>query len=137
MERIRPLGDFVLIEPEDDTGGVSPGGIVIPEGVGGLGDLTRGKVVARGPMHPKTQEEMIIDVSVGDEVLFSKHAGLKLKRDGETMILVMIGQIVAAVMEEAPPCEGPIPAQINADNMPTMGTVETPMMDLVSGDVKP
>ena len=97
MREIVPLGDFVLVRPRDDTGGVSQGGIFLPDGAGGLGDLVCGRIVSVGPLNPKTKDETNIAVEPGNNVLFSKHAGLKLKIEGDDFILVAIGMLIAKI----------------------------------------
>ena len=98
MAAIQPLGDFVLTKPMDDTGGLSPGGIYLPDGTGGLGDLIRAEVVAVGPLNYETREKLNIQANVGDEVLFSKHGGMKLKIDGDDYILVAMGMLIAKII---------------------------------------
>jgi chaperonin GroES len=91
--KIRPLGDKVLIkrvEAESKTAG----GIVLPDTakekprrgvVQAVGD---GKLLDDGKRHA-------LQVSKGDEVLFSSYAGTEIKVDGEELLILDEGDILA------------------------------------------
>jgi len=91
--KIRPLGDKVIIkrvEAESKTAG----GIVLPDTakekprrgvVQAVGD---GKLLDDGKRHA-------LQVSKGDEVLFSSYAGTEIKVDGEELLILDEGDILA------------------------------------------
>jgi chaperonin GroES len=91
--KIRPLGDKVLVkrvEAESKTAG----GIVLPDTakekprrgvVQAVGD---GKLLDDGKRHA-------LQVSKGNEVLFSSYAGTEIKVDGEELLILDEGDILA------------------------------------------
>jgi len=93
--KIRPLGDKVLVkrvEAEDKTAG----GIVLPDAakekpkrgiVQAVGD---GKLLDSG-------ERSKLQVAKGDEVLFSSYAGTEIKVNGEELMILDEGDILAIV----------------------------------------
>ena len=93
--KIRPLGDKVLVkrvEAEDKTAG----GIVLPDAakekpkrgiVQAVGD---GKLLDSG-------ERSKLQVAKGDEVLFSSYAGTEIKVNGEELLILDEGDILAVV----------------------------------------
>ncbi len=86
MEKIRPLGDRILlkrIKEEEKT----KGGIIIPDTA--KEKPQEGKVVAVG-RGKKTDEGKVIplDVKAGDKVLFGKYSGSEVKIDGEEHLIL-------------------------------------------------
>ena len=93
--KIRPLGDKVLVkrvEAESKTAG----GIVLPDTakekpkrgvVQAVGD---GKLLDSG-------ERNKLQVSKGDQVLFSSYAGTEIKVDGEELLILDEGDILAII----------------------------------------
>ena len=92
---IRPLGDKVLIkrlEAEERT----TGGIVLPDSakekpkrgtVLGVGD---GKLMDTGERKP-------LQLKKGNQVLFTSYAGTEIKVDGEEMLIMDEGDILAVL----------------------------------------
>jgi len=93
--RLRPLGDRVVIEPiprEDMT----KSGIVLPDTA--KEKPQEGKVIAVGP--GKTLDDgkrEAIDVNPGDKVLYAKYAGTEFKLDGDEFLIVSQKDILAIV----------------------------------------
>ncbi len=93
--KIRPLGEKVLVkrvEAEDKTAG----GIVLPDTakekpkrgiVQGTGD---GKLLDSG-------KRSQLQVKKGDQVLFSSYAGTEIKVEGEELLILDEGDILAIV----------------------------------------
>ena len=91
--KIRPLGDKVLVkrvEAESKTAG----GIVLPDSakekprrgiVQAVGD---GKLLDDGKRHA-------LQIAKGDEVLFSSYAGTEIKVEGEELLILDEGDILA------------------------------------------
>ena len=77
-----PLGNRVVIEPQETEEQVSAGGIYLPDTA--KEKPQEGEVVAVGP-GAKTEEGKLIkmDVKVGDRVLFGKWSGTEVKIDGK------------------------------------------------------
>ena len=72
--RLVPLGDRVVVEPEEDQNMRTPSGLVIPDTAKEKPQM--GKVIAVGPGRRNDEgERMPVDVSEGDKVLYSKYGG--------------------------------------------------------------
>jgi len=93
--KIRPLHDRVLIKrlEEEKT---SPGGIVIPDSA--AEKPIRGEVVAvgNGKILENGQVRML-DVKVGDKVLFGKYSGTEVKVDGQELVVMREDDIMAII----------------------------------------
>ncbi len=92
---IRPLGEKVLVkrlEAEDKTAG----GIVLPDTAkekpkrGTVLSVGEGKLLDNG-------QRKSLQVKAGDKVLFSSYAGTEIKVDGEEMIIMDEGDILAVL----------------------------------------
>ena len=92
---IRPLGEKVLVqrlEAEDKTAG----GIVLPDTAkekpkrGTVLSVGEGRLLDTGDRQP-------LQVKKGDKVLFSKYAGTEVKVEGEEMIIMDEGDILAVL----------------------------------------
>lgn len=71
--KFKPLGDRVLVRPEEMADEKSPSGIIIPDTAQKEKPET-GIVVAVGPGKPGDDNEIIpVSVKVGDKVMFSKY----------------------------------------------------------------
>ena len=92
--RVRPLGDRVVIkklEAEEKT----KSGIVL---TGTAKEKPQeAEVVAVGPGGVVDGKEIVMEVKVGDKVLFSKYAGTEVKIDGEEYTIVKQDDILAVV----------------------------------------
>ena len=92
---IRPLGEKVLVqrlEAEDKTAG----GIVLPDTAkekpqrGTVLSVGEGRLLDTGDRQP-------LQVKKGDQVLFSSYAGTEVKVEGEEMIIMDEGDILAVL----------------------------------------
>ncbi len=93
--KIRPLGEKVLVK-RVEAEAKTAGGIVLPDTakekprrgiVRAVGD---GKLLDDGKRHP-------LSVTKGDEVLFSSYAGTEIKVDGEELLILDEGDILAVL----------------------------------------
>ena len=82
---IRPLGDRVLVEPQEEKDQVV-GGIIIPDSA--KEKPMQGKVIATGKKLDKDGKEIPFDVKAGDMVLLPKYGGTEVKLDGKKLQLV-------------------------------------------------
>ena len=83
----KPLGNRVVIEPQEDDDQVSSGGILIPDTA--KEKPQEGLVVAIGPGRLSDDGNRIpMDVEVGDTVVYSKYSGTEYK-EGDTEYLVV------------------------------------------------
>jgi chaperonin GroES len=105
MKTIRPLHD-VLVVRRTTPEAVSKGGIFIPEDA--KETSTTALVVAVGPGdRSKSGYRMPVDVKAGDTVLLGKYAGTgqELTVEGEKVLLVRSGDVLAVVGEAGPSLE--------------------------------
>ena len=96
-EKVRPLGDRVLIKEEKQEGGEMKSGIFIPESVSADRGAKKGRVVAVGvgKYEDGSPRRIPMEVKVGDRVLFQW--GDKLTIDGEEYEMVAESGILAVV----------------------------------------
>ena len=95
--KLRPLHDRVIVKRlEQETKTTS--GIVIPDNVAEKPD--QGKVLAVGPgkRSEKSGDFIVLNVKVGDRVLFGKYSGQTVKVEGDEL-LVMREEDLFAVVE--------------------------------------
>lgn len=82
----KPVGNFLLLNPEKESG-LSPSGlIIIPDG--SRNHLNQGTIIAVG--------ESVDDSTyhVGDEVVFNKHSEYHVKLEGQERILVAVENLL-------------------------------------------
>ena len=93
MAKIEPLGDRVVIKPTPKEE-VSKGGIVLPDTA--KEKPQEGKIIAVGPGRLTEEGNRIaMDVKKGDKVIYSKYAGTEFKLDGDELIIMREGDILA------------------------------------------
>ena len=91
---MKPLGDRVVIknmEAEETT----KGGIILATAA--KEKPLMAEVVAVGPGGNVDGKEIVMQVKVGDKVIYSKYAGTEVKIDGEELIIVRQSDILAIV----------------------------------------
>ena len=83
----KPLGNRVVVEPQEGDEQMSSGGIYIPDTA--KEKPQEGTVVAVGPGRLTDEGSRVpMDVAVGDTVVYSKYAGTEYK-EGEIEYLVL------------------------------------------------
>jgi chaperonin GroES len=94
--QLQPLGDRVVVTASDDAESRTPGGLVIPDTAKEKPQI--GEVIAVGPGARDDDGERIpMDVSVGDNVLYSKFAGTEVKLDRDDYLVLSERDILAVV----------------------------------------
>ena len=91
---VKPLGDRVVIknvEIEETT----KSGIVLPGAAKEKPQMA--EVLAVGPGGMVDGKEIVMQVSVGQKVIYSKYAGTEVKIDGKELIIVRQSDILATV----------------------------------------
>lgn len=91
---IKPLGDRVvikLLESEETT----KSGIVLPGSAKEQPQMA--EILAVGPGGMVDGKEVVMEVKVGDHVIYSKYAGTEVKIDKEEYIIVRQSDILAIV----------------------------------------
>ncbi len=83
----KPLGNRVVVRPNEDAEQVSSGGIYIPDTA--KEKPQGGTIVAAGPGRVTDDGSRVpMDVAVGDKVVYSKYAGTEYK-EGDIEYLVL------------------------------------------------
>ncbi len=92
---LRPLGDRVIIKRIEEEA-VSAGGIVLPDSV--KEKPSEGKIVAVGNGSTNDKgDTRPMSVKVGDNVLFGKYSGTEVEVEGEELLVMSEGDIIAVV----------------------------------------
>jgi chaperonin GroES len=92
--KLKPLGDRVLVQPveEEET---TASGIVLPDTA--KEKPQKGKVLAVGDGKLEDGKRIPLDVSAGDEVLYSKYGGTDITVDGEDLLVLRESDVLAKV----------------------------------------
>ena len=91
---MKPLGDRVVIknlEAQETT----KGGIILTNSA--KEKPVMAEVVAIGPGGNVDGKEVVMQVSVGQKVIYSKYAGTEVKLDGQEYIILRQGDLLAVV----------------------------------------
>jgi len=91
--KLKPLGDRLIVRPieEEET---TASGIVLPDTA--KEKPQKGKVVAVGDGAVKEDgTRQPIDVSEGDEVLYSKYGGTEVTIDGDDLLVLRESDVLA------------------------------------------
>ncbi|QOT77287.1 co-chaperone GroES [Cupriavidus basilensis] len=92
---LRPLHDRVIVKRLDNETKTASG-IVIPDNAAEKPD--QGEVLAVGPGKKDDKGvSIVLDVKVGDRVLFGKYAGQAVKVDGQELLVMREEDIMAVV----------------------------------------
>ena len=92
--KLKPLGDRLIvraIEEEETTAS----GLVLPDTA--KEKPQKGKVLAVGDGKMEDGQRIPLDVSEGDEVLYSKYGGTEIKVDGEDLLVLRESDVLAKV----------------------------------------
>src|SRR5918911_4080251 len=93
---LKPLGDRLIVKAieEDET---TASGIVLPDTA--KEKPQRGKVLAagEGKWDEDGDKRIPLDVSEGDEVLYSKYGGTEVKVEGEDLLVLREDDVLAVV----------------------------------------
>ena len=91
--KLQPLADRVIVKPIEKEE-VTKGGIVLPDTA--REKPQEGKVLAVGPGRLSEDGKRIaMDVKVGDVVVYAKYGGTEIKVDGEELVILREGDILA------------------------------------------
>ncbi|SDJ78004.1 co-chaperone GroES [Salimicrobium halophilum] len=92
---LKPLGDRIVIEvvEQEET---TKSGIVLPDSA--KEKPQEGKVVAVGTGRLKDNgEKVALEVSEGDQVIYSKFAGTEVSYDGKDYLIIRENDVLAVV----------------------------------------
>ena len=94
---LKPLGDRLVVKPieQEET---TAGGILLPETA--KEKPQEGEVVAAGPGKlDDSGNRVVMEVKVGDRVLYAKYAGTEIKLEGDDKVLILKETDVLALVE--------------------------------------
>ena len=92
---IKPLADRVLVKPMEEKEMVK-GGIIIPDTA--KEKPQEGEIVAAGPGKLNEKgERVILEVKVGDKILYGKYSGTEVKLSDENLLIMREGDILAVL----------------------------------------
>jgi chaperonin GroES len=95
---LKPLGDRVIVEVLDEEE-VTTSGIVLPDTA--KEKPQRGRVLAVGPGRYEDGKLVPIDLSVDDEVVFSKYGGTEVKFGVDEYLILRESDILAKVTKSS------------------------------------
>ncbi len=90
---LTPLGDRIVVKPQDENEVRTQSGLVIPDTAKEKPQL--GEVLAVGPGEFKDGERIPVDVNVGDTVFYSKYGGTEVKHDGQDLLILSSRDVLA------------------------------------------
>jgi chaperonin GroES len=94
--KLKPLGDRVIvraIEEEETTAG----GVLLPDTAKEKPQKGTVLAVGDGRVSEDAGKRIPLDVSEGDEVLYSKYGGTEIKLDGEDLLVLRESDLLAKV----------------------------------------
>ena len=93
---IKPLEDRIVVQPSDAEQ-TTASGLVIPDTA--KEKPQQGEVLAVGPgkRAESTGELIVLDVKVGDTVLYSKYGGTEVTIDGDDLLILTSRDVLAIV----------------------------------------
>ena len=94
--KLKPLGDRLIVQPLDEEE-TTASGIVLPDTA--KEKPQRGKVLAvsDGKLNEDGDKRIPLDVTEGDEVLYSKYGGTEVKVDGDDLLVLRESDVLAVV----------------------------------------
>jgi chaperonin GroES len=93
--KLKPLGDRVLVKPVEEEA-TTASGIVLPDTA--KEKPQKGQVLAVGDGKVDDDGKRIkLDVSKGDEVLYSKYGGTEITVEGEDLLVLRESDVLAIV----------------------------------------
>ena len=92
--KIRPLFDRIVLEAMDSEE-KTKSGIVLPSTAQEKPQMA--KVIAVGPGGNVDGKDIVMQLKVGDKVLYSKYAGSEFKLDGKEFTIMRQNDILAVV----------------------------------------
>jgi chaperonin GroES len=93
---LKPLGDRLIVQAIDEEQ-TTASGLVLPDTA--KEKPQKGKVLAvgDGKFDEDGDKRIPLEVSVGDEVLYSKYGGTEIKVDGEDLLVLRESDVLAKV----------------------------------------
>ena len=96
--KLRPLADRVVVEPIEREETFAGGALVLPETA--KEKPQQGEIIAVGPGRVDDDgKRIVMDVKLGDKVLFAKYAGTEIKIENKKVLILKEADILAVVEE--------------------------------------
>ena len=94
--KLKPLGDRLIVKPIDEEE-TTASGIVLPDTA--KEKPQKGTVVAvgEGRWDEEGEKRIPLDVSEGDEVLYSKYGGTEIKLNGDEVVVLRQDDVLGVV----------------------------------------
>jgi chaperonin GroES len=94
--KLKPLGDRLIVKAVEEEA-TTPSGIVLPDTA--KEKPQKGKVLAVGDgrVSADSGQRIPLDLSEGDQVLFSKYGGTEITVDGEDLLVLRESDVLARV----------------------------------------
>jgi chaperonin GroES len=94
--KLKPLGDRLIVKAIDEEE-TTASGIVLPDTA--KEKPQRGKVLAvgEGKFDDDGEKRIPVDVTAGDEVLYSKYGGTEITVDGDDLLVLRESDVLAKV----------------------------------------
>ena len=94
--KLHPLGDRVVVKPNDEEEARTASGLVIPDTAKEKPQL--GTVLAVGPGEVNDSGDRVpLDVKKGDVVVYSKYSGTEIKLEGDEYLILSGRDLLAVV----------------------------------------
>jgi chaperonin GroES len=90
--QVKPLGDRILVRPIE-VEEVTASGIVLPDTA--KEKPQRGEVLAVGEGRWEEGKRVPVDVSAGDEIVYSKYGGTEVKVEGQDLLILRESDVLA------------------------------------------
>lgn len=94
MGSIKPLGDRVVVQPEEAEE-KTESGLYIPDTA--KEKPQRGTVVSVGPGRVEDGKKIDMSVGEGDKVLYGKYSGTEITLDGKDLLIVRESDILGII----------------------------------------
>ena len=93
---LQPLGDRIIVEPLEEEATTSSG-IVLPDTA--KEKPQRGRVIAAGAGQRNDTGEIVpMEVTVGDEIIYSKYGGTEIKLGADDVLILRESDVLAKVI---------------------------------------
>jgi chaperonin GroES len=90
--KVKPLGDRILVRPIE-VEEVTASGIVLPDTA--KEKPQRGEVLAVGEGRWEEGKRIPVDVTEGDEIVYSKYGGTEVKVEGQDLLILRESDVLA------------------------------------------
>ncbi len=94
--KLKPLGDRVIVRAVEEEETTS-GGILLPDTAKEKPQKGRVLAVGDGKLSEDAGKRIPLEVSEGDEVLYSKYGGTEIKVDAEELLVLRESDLLAKV----------------------------------------